>query len=180
MYAQLLCPSPVGPLRLISDGQALSHCLFDGDPPPAALGPLADGADVPLLREAARQLGDYFAGRRRDFDLPLAPSGTPFQRAVWAALRQIPYGATRSYAEVAQQIGRPKACRAVGLANGRNPLSIVIPCHRVIGASGALVGYGGGLARKTLLLDLERGDAARVARNSMDIDVRDEPRMTRL
>lgn len=109
----------------------------------------------PLLSEAARQLGEYFAGQRRVFDLPLAPQGTDFQQRVWQALRAIPYGQTRSYAQLATAIGQPKAMRAVGAANGRNPLSIVVPCHRVIGADGSLVGFGGGLPVKTFLLRLE-------------------------
>lgn len=108
-----------------------------------------------LLLEAAHQISEYFAGKRREFDLPLAPEGTEFQRSVWSGLRDIPYGETRSYGELAAAIGNPKAARAVGLANNRNPISIVIPCHRVIGADGALVGYGGGLNVKQALLRLE-------------------------
>jgi methylated-DNA-[protein]-cysteine S-methyltransferase len=113
--------------------------------------------DPAALREPAEQLQAYFAGELRAFDLPLAPHGTPFQREVWSALREIPYGSTISYAELAAAVGRPDAARAVGAANGRNPIAVVIPCHRVIGASGALTGYGGGLGRKRLLLDLEAG-----------------------
>ncbi|MBQ4567694.1 MAG: methylated-DNA--[Desulfovibrio sp.] len=109
----------------------------------------------PLVREAARQLEGWLCKRLRCFDLPLAPTGTPFQQEVWQALRAIPYGQTRSYKAVATALGRPGACRAVGMANNRNPLSIVIPCHRVIGANGHLVGYGGGLWRKAALLRLE-------------------------
>lgn len=121
-------------------------------------GPLA--ADVareetPLLREARRQLEAYLEGRLRDFDLPLAPRGTPFQLKVWRALTRIPYGETRSYKQIAEAVDCPKGCRAVGMANNRNPISIVIPCHRVIGADGALVGYGGGLPIKECLLRLE-------------------------
>jgi methylated-DNA-[protein]-cysteine S-methyltransferase len=113
--------------------------------------------DDPVLAEAARQLGEYFAGERRVFDLPLAPVGTAFQLQVWAGLRTIPYGQTRSYGELAAAIGKgPLASRAVGLANGANPLSIVVPCHRVIGADGSLTGFGGGLERKRILLDLEQ------------------------
>ncbi len=110
----------------------------------------------PLLIEAQSQLLEYFAGKRRYFSLPLAPQGTPFQRAVWAALREIPYGETLSYGAIAARIGNPKACRAVGMANNRNPLPILIPCHRVIGADGGLTGYGGGLDRKHFLLTLEK------------------------
>lgn len=112
--------------------------------------------ETPLLRRAAEQLRAYFAGQRRSFDLPLRMQGTDFQLAVWRALLTIPYGETRSYAQIAAQIGRPKACRAVGLANGQNPLAIIVPCHRVIGADGSLTGYGGGLDMKRLLLDLEQ------------------------
>ncbi len=110
-----------------------------------------------LLQEAARQLDQYFARQRREFDLPLAPHGTGFQCEVWQGLRGIPYGETRCYSDIAQAILRPKAVRAVGAANGRNPLSIVVPCHRVIGRTGALVGYAGGLERKQFLLALEQG-----------------------
>ncbi|HKP20162.1 MAG TPA: methylated-DNA--[protein]-cysteine S-methyltransferase [Thermoleophilaceae bacterium] len=122
-----------------------------------------DGADAapsgspdPLLLEAAGQLRAYFAGELREFDLPLAPTGTPFQRDVWHAVSGVPYGRTASYAEIAAAVGRPAACRAVGAANGRNPLPVIVPCHRIIGAAGALTGYGGGLDRKRSLLDLER------------------------
>jgi methylated-DNA-[protein]-cysteine S-methyltransferase len=108
------------------------------------------------FREAVRQLDEYFAGTRRRFDLPLAPAGTPFQQRVWQGLTEIPYGETISYAELARRIGRPAAVRAVGAANGRNPLAIVVPCHRVIGSDGRLVGYGGGLPVKAALLELER------------------------
>jgi methylated-DNA-[protein]-cysteine S-methyltransferase len=116
-------------------------------------------ADRPPLPEVRRQLAEYFAGARRAFALPLAPAGTEFERRVWQALAAIPYGETRSYAEVALTIGRPAACRAVGRANGRNPIAIVIPCHRVIGSDGSLTGYGGGLDLKRFLLDLEAGHA---------------------
>ena len=109
-----------------------------------------------LLRRAARELEEYFAGERRDFTLPLAPAGTPFQQRVWRALEAIPYGETRTYAQIAAAVGNPRAVRAVGGANHRNPLPVVIPCHRVIGADGSLTGYAGGLERKTLLLGLER------------------------
>ena len=111
----------------------------------------------PVLREAERQLRAYFAGELRQFDLPLEPAGTPFQQRVWTELLRIPYGETRSYMEVARSIGAPAAVRAVGAANGANPLPIVVPCHRVIGAGGKLVGYGGGLPLKRRLLALERG-----------------------
>jgi len=112
--------------------------------------------ETELIKEAARQLQDYLAGKLRDFNLPLAPAGTEFMRRVWESLRAIPYGQTRSYQEVAQSVGNKKASRAVGLANNRNPIPIFIPCHRVIGANGKLVGYGGGLEIKAYLLDLEK------------------------
>ena len=149
--------SPIGTLLLAADSAGLRYIGF-----PEGKGrvePCADwtaGDDVVLARAAA-QLHEYFAGARRSFDLPLAPHGTPFQLQVLDALRFIPYGATCSYADIARQIGRPAAVRAVGAANGRNPLPIVIPCHRVIGASGKLVGFGGGLDTKRRLLDLESG-----------------------
>lgn len=117
--------------------------------------PAAASSD-PLLIEAADQLRAYFAGELRDFDLPLAPRGTEFQREVWAAVSAIPYGETATYSEIAAAVGRPSARRAIGAANGRNPLPVIVPCHRVIGAAGALTGYGGGLGRKRSLLDLER------------------------
>ena len=112
--------------------------------------------ETPLLREAAKQIGEYFSGTRKAFDLPLSYHGTPFQMADWGALLTIPYGETRSYRDIAEQIGNPKAYRAVGMANNRNPIGIIIPCHRVIGHDGGMVGYGGGLPIKTYLLELER------------------------
>jgi methylated-DNA-[protein]-cysteine S-methyltransferase len=141
--------SPLGELLLAGDGRALTQVHMDGAPGPGWR------RDPAPFREAAVQLRAYFAGELREFDLPLAPHGTDFQRRVWSALREIPYGRTISYSELAAAVGRPRAARAVGAANGRNPLAVVIPCHRVIGAAGALTGYGGGLARKRLLLELE-------------------------
>ena len=120
--------------------------------------------DASPLRDVVEQLEGYFAGERRSFALPLRPVGTPFQLEVWRELERVPYGATASYGELACRIGRPAAVRAVGLANGRNPISIVVPCHRIVGAGGALTGYGGGLERKRLLLDLEQGVTALSAR----------------
>jgi methylated-DNA-[protein]-cysteine S-methyltransferase len=119
-------------------------------------GPEAGSTDSAVLAAAASQLRAYFAGELTSFDLPLGPEGTPFQQKVWAALREIPYGVTASYGELAERIGQRSASRAVGLANGRNPIAIVVPCHRVIGSDGSLTGYGGGLDRKRFLLDLER------------------------
>ena len=112
--------------------------------------------ETPLIKKAATQLAEYFAGTRAKFDLPLAPAGTEFQRSVWRALQTIPFGETCSYMDIATRIGNPKACRAVGMSNNRNPIAIIIPCHRVIGRDGSLVGYGGGLDIKQYLLDLEK------------------------
>lgn len=120
----------------------------------------SEGEETPLLREAFAQLEAYLAGRRRAFDLPLKPEGTPFMQSVWRALCSIPYGKTASYKAIAEAIGNPKACRAVGMANNRNPISIFIPCHRIIGSNGTLVGYGGGLDMKQTLLELERRHAS--------------------
>ena len=143
--------SPVGPLLLTSGGTALTRVLFDAPPDPSwSTEPCA------VLDRAAAQLAEYFAGERTDFDLPLEPTGTPFQLTTWQALREIPYAETINYGQLALRVGNARASRAVGLANGRNPISIVVPCHRVIGADGSLTGYGGGLDRKRLLLDLER------------------------
>jgi methylated-DNA-[protein]-cysteine S-methyltransferase len=146
--------SPVGPLTLVSNGTSLARCEFENPRYPFAAVALGDDA---IIAKARHQLDAYFAGKLRVFDLPLEPQGTDFQQRVWAALLKIPYGVTRSYGQQAVAIGSPKAVRAVGLANGRNPIAIIIPCHRVIGANGSLTGYGGGMARKQLLLDLERG-----------------------
>jgi methylated-DNA-[protein]-cysteine S-methyltransferase len=145
--------SPIGRLLLCSDGDALTG--LDMDVPGRARRDLSDwveDASLGPLRAAARQLNEYFAGTRRDFDLPLRLQGTKFQQRVWQALTEIPYGVTVSYGEQAKRIGNSNASRAVGLANGRNPISIVVPCHRVIGANGSLTGYGGGLERKRWLL----------------------------
>lgn len=143
--------TPFGTLWLSAAREGLTGVAFAKPP---AVAPAGEGASV--LIEAAAQLGAYFAGELERFDLPLAPAGTDFQRRVWDAVAAIPYGATASYSEIAAAVGRPSACRAVGAANGRNPLAIVVPCHRVVGAAGALTGYGGGLERKRALLDLER------------------------
>lgn len=145
----LIVPSPVGPLTLTQEDQALTGLHFGEHPQQGAEGP------TPLLEKAARQLEEYFAGQRKEFSLPLAPKGTEFQLRVWQALLQIPYGETRSYGELAAMVGNPKACRAVGGANHRNPLSILIPCHRVVGTGGNLTGYAGGLNVKEFLLKLE-------------------------
>ena len=150
--------SPVGALTLAASDAGLVAILWENDDPDRVrLGALADTADHPVLVQAERELAEYFAGARTGFSLPLDMRGTDFQKSVWQALLTIPFGETRSYGAIARQIGRPKAVRAVGAANGRNPLSIVAPCHRVIGSNGALTGFAGGLAVKEHLLDLERG-----------------------
>jgi methylated-DNA-[protein]-cysteine S-methyltransferase len=154
--------TPVGELLLATDGAALTAVYFErhrdgGDDRPTAVRGATRRDDHPVLAAARTQLEEYFARERRVFDLPLAPAGTVFQRRVWTALLDIPYGLTASYGDVARRLGLPlTASRAVGLANGANPISIVVPCHRVIGADGSLTGYGGGLDRKRYLLDLER------------------------
>lgn len=152
-------PSPIGELTLVATDAALVAIRFPGEDDGRARVPtpaLAPGH--PILSAAEAQLSDYFAGTRRVFDLPLAPAGTAFRLTVWQALGGIPFGETRSYLDVARAIGQPSATRAVGAANGRNPLPIVIPCHRVIGADGSLTGFGGGLPTKRFLLEHERRD----------------------
>jgi methylated-DNA-[protein]-cysteine S-methyltransferase len=159
-YTQM--DTEIGQLTLSGDGEALTGLYMEHHrhAPPIPADATEDRAP---LAEACLQLEQYLAGERTAFDLRLRAEGTPFQLEVWAALREIPYGETISYGELARRIGRPDAVRAVGLANGRNPISIVVPCHRVIGASGSLTGYGGGLDRKRFLLDLEAGAAQLVA-----------------
>lgn len=157
MIEFLTMPSPVGQLLLVGNGAELTHCHFPGEDCPQPAADWRDGSHSAVLCETQRQLQAYFAGELRDFTIPLAPTGTLFQQQVWQQLRLIPYAATWSYGELARRVGNPKASRAVGLANGKNPLSIIVPCHRVIGANGSLVGYGGGLERKILLLNLEKG-----------------------
>lgn len=151
-------PSPLGEMVLASDGDALAGAWFDGQRHQPAVGPgWQRRPDLPLLRRAAAELAAYFAGERIQFDLPLAPAGTPFQRDVWRAITSVRYGETLAYRELAARAGRPASIRAAGAATGRNPLSIIIPCHRIVGADGALTGYAGGLARKRALLALEQG-----------------------
>jgi methylated-DNA-[protein]-cysteine S-methyltransferase len=149
-------PSPIGHLLLAGDGDTLEALHMQDGPRPARPKPewtRDDDAFAPIRA----QLDEYFAGARRRFDLTLDPRGNPFELTVWEALQQIPYGETLSYGELATRIGHPDAARAVGSANGRNPIAVIVPCHRVIGADGSLTGYGGGLERKRLLLDLEAG-----------------------
>lgn len=151
-----LMPSPVGQLTLVARNGKLAAILWETERANRVrLGELVEVDDSPALLQAERQLNEYFAGTRDRFDLELDFEGTEFQKKVWAALLTIPFGETRSYSQIATQIGSPKAVRAVGAANGRNPISIVAPCHRVIGASGGLTGFAGGLAAKQYLLTLE-------------------------
>ncbi|HEY1920105.1 MAG TPA: methylated-DNA--[protein]-cysteine S-methyltransferase [Streptosporangiaceae bacterium] len=155
----LVTDSPIGPLTLLATGGALCGLYMNGRVP-SRVGPVGDpspgGADAAVLARTGVQLEEYFEGTRESFDLPLALAGTVFQRSVWEALLGIGYGRCVSYAQLAGQIGRPTAVRAVGHANGRNPVSIIVPCHRLVGSDGSLTGYGGGLDNKRRLLDLER------------------------
>lgn len=145
--------TPVGILTLAEENGKLTNCNFGTD---AKLPQNATIHETPLLKRAYQQLAEYFIGKRQQFELPLAPHGTSFQQTVWQALLSIPYGKTASYKEMAIEIGNPKACRAIGMANNKNPIGIIIPCHRVIGANGKLVGYAGGLDIKQKLLNLEQ------------------------
>lgn len=148
--------SPLGVLTLVADGDALAGLYMVDQRHRPELLLDRDDSILPSVRE---QLDAYFRRELKDFDVPLALAGTPFQQQVWAGLQQIPYGETWSYGQLAAHLGKPAASRAVGLANGKNPVSVVVPCHRVIGGNGDMTGYGGGLERKTWLLDLERGEA---------------------
>ena len=144
----------VGKICIIENGTEITNLDFYDDIIEEAV-----QNDTPLIREIKQQLDDYFSGKRKNFELPLAPKGTEFQQKVWNALRNIPYGETKCYSEVAQIVGNAKASRAVGLANNKNPIAIIIPCHRVIGKSGKLVGYGGGLEKKEILLNIEKSNS---------------------
>lgn len=162
-YFTSTTPSPVGALKLVATDEGLAAILWENDDPKRVrLGELVVRPGHTLLGQAERELREYFDGARTAFSVPLDPVGTDFQKKVWSALLTIPYGETRSYGELARQIGNPKASRAVGAANGRNPLSIVTPCHRAVGSDGALTGFAGGLEAKRYLLSLEanRRDAA--------------------
>ncbi|NWC90932.1 MULTISPECIES: methylated-DNA--[protein]-cysteine S-methyltransferase [unclassified Pseudomonas] len=163
-YEYTLMPSPVGQLTLVARDGKLTAILWEKERPNRVrLGALQEVNNSPVLLETQRQLKEYFAGTRNRFELDLDFAGTDFQKKVWQALLTIPFGETRSYSQIAVQIGHPKAVRAVGAANGRNPISIVAPCHRVIGASGGLTGFAGGLEAKQYLLELEDAEAAKVA-----------------
>lgn len=164
-YTFITLPSPVGELKLVANGSRLAAILWENDKPSRVrLGSMSEARDNPILLKTVRQLEEYFAGTRDHFDLELDFVGTDFQKQVWAALLTIPFGETRTYSQIAEQIGNPSAVRAVGAANGRNPISIIAPCHRVIGASGKLTGFAGGLAAKERLLRLEGGDWAQVGK----------------
>jgi methylated-DNA-[protein]-cysteine S-methyltransferase len=155
--------SPVGELTLVASDAGLVAILWEGDDPERVrLGAMIEDRDDPILTAAEQQLRAYFAGTLTRFTVPLDFQGTDFQKSVWAALLTIPFGETRSYGEIARQIGRPSASRAVGAANGRNPISIIAPCHRVIGSNGALTGFAGGLEAKAFLLGIE-GSTTRTA-----------------
>jgi methylated-DNA-[protein]-cysteine S-methyltransferase len=143
---------PIGPVGIAEEDGAISRVFFGGEQAPAGF----ETAETPLIQKTAAQLAEYFEGKRKTFTVPLALHGTDFQIAVWKALQTIPFGKTKSYGEVASLVGNEKACRAVGMANNRNPVVIIVPCHRVIGHNGSLTGYGGGLPAKQFLLDLEK------------------------
>jgi methylated-DNA-[protein]-cysteine S-methyltransferase len=151
--------SPIGALRLIAGDRGLAAIQWhDQNPGRTPMRDAVEDANHPVLVEAERQLTEYFCGRRKRFELELDFTGTDFQKRVWTELLDIPFGETRTYGQIAKRLGNEKAMRAVGAANGQNPIPIVAPCHRVIGASGSLVGFGGGLEVKAALLDLERGE----------------------
>ena len=162
-------PTPLGEMLAVASQAGLCLLEFVGQKGverelaqvEAARGSLAQSGDSPILAQTQAELAEYFAGQRREFDLPLRLRGTAFQMQVWQALQVIPYGEVRTYGEIARAIGKPKACRAVGMANHHNPISIIVPCHRVIGSDGSLTGYAGGIERKQYLLALERGLVAR-------------------
>ena len=160
-YVSKTIPSPVGRLTLVASDAGLAAVLWENDSPRRVPITVA-GEDLkhPVLREAERQLKEYFAGKRTSFELPLDFHGTDFQKRVWKALLKIPFGETRSYAQIARALGKPSAMRAVGAANGKNPISIIAPCHRVIGKDGTLTGFAGGLKAKAHLLALEQSERA--------------------
>jgi methylated-DNA-[protein]-cysteine S-methyltransferase len=151
----MIYASPIGKLTLASNGEAITQVEFEQNRYPLPVHP--KGTDK-VLEKARRELDAYFAGKLKEFTVPVAPEGTDFQKKAWAALQKIPYGATRSYGQQARAIGSPSASRAVGAANGRNPIPVIIPCHRVIGSNGSLTGFGGGMERKQFLLELEQGE----------------------
>lgn len=160
-YSSKAVDSPLGRLKLVASDRGLAAILWENDDPKRVrLGPLTEDPNHRILAETARQLTEYFAGTLKAFTIPLDFQGTGFQKSVWEALLTIPFGETRSYGEIARQIGQPTAVRAVGAAIGKNPISIIAPCHRVIGSTGSLTGFAGGLAAKERLLAIERGRIA--------------------
>jgi methylated-DNA-[protein]-cysteine S-methyltransferase len=157
-YVYKIVPSPIGKLKLVGSDNGLAAVLWENDKPHRVrVQAEVEDYDHPVLLETERQLGEYFGGKRKSFSLQLDPIGTKFQNDVWRALLAIPFGETRSYGQLAKQLGNPRASRAVGAANGKNPIAIVVPCHRVIGSSGKLTGFAGGLDAKAHLLQLENG-----------------------
>jgi methylated-DNA-[protein]-cysteine S-methyltransferase len=157
-YSYKTMKSPVGELKLVASDKGLVAILWENDNPNRIrLGTMSEDKNHPILLETERQLQEYFAGKRNAFSVKLDFAGTEFQKQVWQALLRIPFGETRSYGQIAKEIGNPKAVRAVGAANGKNPISIIAPCHRVIGSTGKLTGFAGGLETKAHLLDLENG-----------------------
>jgi len=150
--------TPIGVIIIAESDDKITHLVFRGE---EISEEKYERKETPVLAETARQIREYFEGARREFDIPLSPSGTEFMLRVWKALQEIPYGETRSYKDIAERAGCGKGFRAVGMANNRNPIAIIIPCHRVIGSSGTLVGYGGGLDKKRFLLDLEKSNSNR-------------------
>jgi len=167
VYVYKIMKSPVGDLKLVASDRGLAAILWEDDNPKRVrLNIVGEDRRHPVLAETERQLTEYFAGARKSFTVPLDFSGTDFQKSVWQALLKIPFGQTRSYGEIAKSLGNPKAMRAVGAANGRNPISIIAPCHRVIGAAGQLTGFAGGLDVKARLLGLERGEISQLTRSS--------------
>jgi methylated-DNA-[protein]-cysteine S-methyltransferase len=159
--------SPVGKLKLVASANALVAVLWEQERPERVkLEPMKVTPQQPILVETERQLSQYFSGIRTEFDLPIEPNGSNFQKKVWQALRGIPFGETRSYLDLAEAVGSPNACRAVGAANGKNPLAIVVPCHRVVGANGALTGFAGGVEAKAKLLALEARASAQANETS--------------
>lgn len=162
--------SPVGKLKLVASEKGLVAILWENDDPRlVALDDLRENDRQPILVETERQLKEYFEGKRQRFSIPLDMRGTPFQKSVWEGLLAIPFGETRSYGQLAKQLGRPNAMRAVGAASGRNPISIVVPCHRVVGSSGKLTGFAGGLEAKAHLLEIESGNGSRSHRRSVQL-----------
>lgn len=157
-YSCKIMPTIIGKLKLVASDKGLTAILWENDKPSRVrLGPLTEDGNHPILLQAERELAEYLEGKRKAFSVKLDPAGTPFQSKIWEALEKIPFGETRSYGEIARQIGKARAVRAVGAAIGRNPISVVVPCHRVIGAHGALTGFAGGLKIKKQLLTLEGG-----------------------